>query len=81
MAASLAVSVDKVARQQLEIKRLTEQINTLKKKGTSGTNGVTGTGGKNVLLASIAKRLAERLRTEKTYATSTHARTKTDKVG
>ena len=29
LAASLAVSVDTVARQQIEIKRLTEQINAL----------------------------------------------------
>ena len=48
LADSLAVSVDTVARQQLEIKRLTEHINALKKKGTSGTNGVTRTGGNNV---------------------------------
>ena len=46
-AASMAVSVDTVARQQIEIKGLTEYINTLKKKRTSGTNGVTGTGGNN----------------------------------
>ena len=45
LAASLAVSVDTVARQQIEIKRLTEHINTLKKKGTSGTNGATVPGG------------------------------------
>ena len=32
LAASLAVSVDTVTRQQLEIKRLTEHINALKKK-------------------------------------------------
>ena len=33
LAASLAVSVDTVARQQIEIKRLTEHINALQKKG------------------------------------------------
>ena len=47
LAASLTASVDMVARQQLEIKRLTKHINALKKKGTSGTNGVTGTEAKN----------------------------------
>ena len=47
LAASLAVSVDTVARQQIEIKRLTEHINTLKKKGGAVTAGVPGTGGNN----------------------------------
>ena len=45
--ASLAVSVDTVDRQQLEIKRLTEHIKALKKKGGAVTNGVPGTGGNN----------------------------------
>ena len=47
LAASLAVSVDTVARQQLETKRLTEHIKELKKKGGAVTNGVPGTGGNN----------------------------------
>ena len=47
LADSLTVSVDTVARQQLEIKRLVEHIKALKKKGTLGTNGVTGTRGNN----------------------------------
>ena len=47
LAASLAVSVDTVARQQPEIKRLTEHINALKKKGGSVTAGVPGTGWNN----------------------------------
>ena len=47
LAASLAVSIDTVARQQLEIKRLTEQINAQKNKGTLGTNGVTRKRGNN----------------------------------
>ena len=47
LAASLAVSVDTVARQQLEIKRLTEHINALKKKGGSVTTGVPGRVGDN----------------------------------
>ena len=34
LAASLAISVDTVARQQQEIKRLLEQISTLKKEGS-----------------------------------------------
>ena len=45
LAASLAISVDTVARQQQEIKRLSEQINALKKKGTSVTSGSTFPGG------------------------------------
>ena len=45
LAASLVVSVDTVARQQIEIKRLTDQINALKKKGVAVTAGVLGRGG------------------------------------
>ena len=44
-AASLAISVDTVARQQQEIKRLYEQINALKNKGTHATSGDTFPGG------------------------------------
>ena len=44
VAASMSVSVDTVARQKLEIKRVTEHINALKKKGGTVTNGVPGTG-------------------------------------
>ena len=47
LAASLAVSIDTVARQKIEIKRLTEHINALKKKGGSVTAGVPVTGGNN----------------------------------
>ena len=41
VAASLAIPVENVARQQQEIKRLSEQINALKKKGTQATSGAT----------------------------------------
>ena len=47
LAASLAVSMDTVARQQIEIKRLPEQINALKIKVCAVTAGVPGTGGNN----------------------------------
>ena len=47
LADSLDVSVDTVDKQKLEIKRLTEHINALKKKGGAVTNGGTGTGGNN----------------------------------
>ena len=47
LAASLAVSVDTVARQQLEIKRLKEHINSLRKKGGAVTAGVPNTGENN----------------------------------
>ena len=47
LAASLAVSVDTVARQQLEIKRLAEHINALRKKGGAVTAGVPNAGEKN----------------------------------
>ena len=45
LAASLEISVDTVARHQLEIKQLSEQISALKKKGASGTSGDTVPGG------------------------------------
>ena len=46
-AASLAISVDTVARQQLEIKRLTENNNSLRKKGGAVTACVPNTGVNN----------------------------------
>ena len=46
-AASLAFLVDTVARQQIEIKRLTEHINALRKKGGSFSAGVPNTGDNN----------------------------------
>ena len=47
LAASLAVLVDTVARQQIDIKRMTENINALRKKGGSVTAGVPNTGDNN----------------------------------
>ena len=47
LAAILAVLVDTVARQKHEIKRLTEHINALRKKGGTVTAGVPNTGEKN----------------------------------
>ena len=49
LAASLAISVDTVTRQQQEINRLSEQINALKKKGASTTSVYTVTGGNNTV--------------------------------
>ena len=43
----MTVSVDTVTRQQLEIKRLTEHVNALKKKGGTVTARFPGTGGNN----------------------------------
>ena len=43
LAARLAVSVGTVARQKIDIKRLTEHINALEKKGGAVTAGVPGT--------------------------------------
>ena len=39
--ASMEISVDTFARQQQEIKRFSEQINALKKRGTQATSGAT----------------------------------------
>ena len=47
--ASLAISIDTVARQHQEIKRLSDQISALKKKGTSNTIGDTLPGGNNAV--------------------------------
>ena len=47
LAASLEVSVDTVARQRIEIKRLTEKINALKNNGGTVTAVVTVTVGTN----------------------------------
>ena len=49
LAASLAISVDTVARQQQKIKRLSEQVNALKKKGASATSRTTLPGGNNTI--------------------------------
>ena len=48
LAASLAISVDTVTRQQQEIKSLSEQVNALKKIGTQEASGGTLPGGKTV---------------------------------
>ena len=55
LAASLAVSVDTVACQQIEIKRLTEHINALRKKGTAGTPSVPSTGDNNATACKHCK--------------------------
>ena len=47
LAASLAVLADTVARQHIEIKRLTDHINALRKKGGAVTAGVPNTGDNN----------------------------------
>ena len=47
LATSLAVLVDTVARQQIEIKILMEHINYFQKKGGSVTDGVPNTGDNN----------------------------------
>ena len=63
LAAILELSADTFARHQLEIKRLTEHINALKRKVHPVPMGLQYQGGTIFLLASIAKRLAERRRT------------------
>ena len=45
VAVSLAISIDKVERQQQEIKGLYEQISTMKKRGTQASNIGTEEGG------------------------------------
>ena len=55
LAASLAVLVDTVARQQIEIKRLTEHINALREKGISGTASVPITGDNNTTTCKHCK--------------------------
>ena len=60
LAASLATSVDTVARQQQEIKSFSGKNNALKKKGASATSGATFQGGNN----NISPRCAAVGRTE-----------------
>ena len=55
LAASLAVSVDTVARKQIEIKRLTEHIKALRKKGVSITTSVPNTGDNNATTCKHCK--------------------------
>ena len=55
LAASLAVLVDTVARQQIEIKRLTEHINALRKKGAASTASVSSTGDNNATACKHCK--------------------------
>ena len=55
LTASLAVSVDTVDRQQIEIKRLTEHINALRKKGVSSTAIVPNTGDNNATTCKHCK--------------------------
>ena len=55
LAASLAVSVDTVARKQIEIKRLTEHINSLREKGVSITVSVPNTGDNNATTCKYCK--------------------------
>ena len=52
---SLAVSVYTVARQQIEIKRLTEHINALRKKGVSITASMLNTGDNNATTCKHCK--------------------------
>ena len=47
LAASLAISVNNVARQKQEIKCLLEQVNAFKNKGASATSLATLPGGNN----------------------------------
>ena len=54
-AASLALSVDTVARQQIEIKRLTEHFNALREKGVSITSSVRNTGNNNATTCKHCK--------------------------
>ena len=55
LAASLAVSVNTVARQQIEIKRLTEHINAFRKKNVSVTASVPNTGDNNATTCKHCK--------------------------
>ena len=64
LSASLDISVNTAARQKQGIKRLSEQINALKKNGGSATSGAT-VPGETIMYAKIVKRLAARHRKEK----------------
>ena len=55
LAASLAVSVETVARQQIDIKRLTEHISALREKGSASTASVPSTGYNNATTCKHCK--------------------------
>ena len=55
LTAILAVSVDNVVCQQIEIKRLTEHINALRKKGAASTSSVPSTGDNNATACKHCK--------------------------
>ena len=55
LTASLAVLVDTVAGQQIEIKRLTEHINDLRGKGAARTVSVPITGDNNATTCKYCK--------------------------
>ena len=61
LAAILAVSLDTVARQQIEIKRLTEHINALRKKVAAGTSSVPITGDNNATACKHCKAVGRSL--------------------
>ena len=72
LADSLDISVDTVARQQQEIKSLSEHINALKKKGTQATSGAKLPGGATVCTHFDAVGRMEPHR--KTLSTLTHTK-------
>ena len=72
LAASLAISVNTVARQQQEIKRFYEQINALKKRGTQATIGDTLPGGTTV--CTHCEAFGRTVLHRKTLATLTHVK-------
>ena len=55
LAAIIVVSVDTVARQQIEIKGLTEHINALREKGAASTASVPSTGDNNATACKHSK--------------------------
>ena len=77
LAASLAISVDTVARPQQEIKRLSEQISAFKKKGASATSGAIVPGGE-IMFANIVKRLSKRRCTGENRGTLTRGKIQTE---
>ena len=81
LAASLAVSVDTVARQQIEIKRLTEHINALRKKGAADTPGVPSTGDNNATACKHCKAVGRSVPHRNNHCFFDPRKTRTELIG
>ena len=81
LVASLAVSVDTVARQHIEIKRLTEHINALREKGVSSTASVPNRGDNNATTCKHCKAVGRSVPHQNNHCFFDPRKTKTECIG